>query len=147
MDNQQENQLNASLGQKPGWEREIVEKLAFAAITEQKKARKWSIFFKSLMFLYVSAIFLIAMYPRFKDDVGGGNGDHTAIIDVVGVIAEDQAANADSIIHSLREAVKDKHTKGIVLHANSPGGSPVQSSYVYPYIRLLAIFAPQGVIL
>ena len=44
--------------------------------------------------------------------------------------AEDQQANADSIIGSLRDAVKDKHTKGIILHANSPGGSPVQSSYI-----------------
>ena len=137
MDNQNDNQLNSGLAQTPGWEREIVEKLAFAAINEQKKARKWGIFFKSLMFLYVLGIFLAAMYPRFKDEMGNGNGDHTAVINVVGMIAEEQPANADSIIQSLRDAVKDKHTKGIILHANSPGGSPVQSSYVYEEIKAI----------
>ncbi len=136
MDNQQDNQVNSNLAQKPGWEREIVEKLAFAAINEQKKARRWSIFFKSLMFLYLLAVFGVLMYPKIKNDVGSGN-DHTAIISVVGMIAEDQPANADSIIQSLRDAVKDKHTKGIILHANSPGGSPVQSSYVHEEIKAI----------
>lgn len=137
MDNQNDNQVNTNLAQKPGWEREVVEKLAFAAINEQKKARRWGIFFKSLMFLYVLGLFLTAMYPKFKDDMGNSNGDHTAVIDVVGMIAEDQPANADSIIQSLRDAVKDKHTKGIILHANSPGGSPVQSSYVHEEIKAI----------
>jgi protease-4 len=42
MENQSENQVNTTTS-KPGWERELVEKLAFAAITEQKKARRWGI--------------------------------------------------------------------------------------------------------
>jgi protease IV len=65
--------------------------------------------------------------------VGGKN--HTAVIDLVGMIAENQNANAESIIDSLRNAAKDKNTKGIILHANSPGGSPVQSAYVYDEIK------------
>jgi protease IV len=136
MDNQQDNQSNTSSTQKPGWEREIVEKLAFAAIDEQRKARRWGIVFKSLMFLYFIGLFAVAIYPKIKSDIGSGN-DHTAVIDVVGVIAEDQPANANSIIESLRDAVKDTHTKGIILHANSPGGSPVQSSYVYDAIKAI----------
>jgi len=75
------------------------------------------------------------MYPKLSKDIGVDGKDHTAVIDVVGMIAEGKEANADSIIESLRNAVKDKHTKGIILHANSPGGSPVQSSYVYEEIR------------
>ncbi|NOS75378.1 MAG: S49 family peptidase, partial [Methyloglobulus sp.] len=43
MENQSNNQTNSN---KPGWEREIVEKLAFAAITEQRRTRRWGIFFK-----------------------------------------------------------------------------------------------------
>lgn len=135
MDNQQDNQVKINGSQKPGWEREIVEKLAFAAINEQRRSRRWGIFFKSLMFVYLLAMFGVLMYPKFKGEMTDGN--HTAVIDVVGVIAEDQHANADSIIHSLRDAIKDKHTKGIILHANSPGGSPVQSSYVYDEIRAI----------
>ncbi len=119
----------------PGWEREVIEKLAFAAITEQRKTRRWSIFFKLLMFGYLIALLFIAVYPKFKDDIEVGSKNHTAIIDLVGVIAEDQNANADSIIDSLHSAVKDKNTKGIILRANSPGGSPVQSAYVFDEIR------------
>jgi len=87
------------------------------------------------MFVYLIAVFGVAMYPKLKQDIGVDSKDHTAVIDVVGMIAEGKDANADSIIESLRNAVKDKHTKGIILHANSPGGSPVQSSYVYEEIR------------
>ena len=123
------------MANKPGWEREIVEKLAFAAITEQRKARRWGIFFKLLMFGYLLAVLGVAMYPKFKQEMGVGGKNHTAVIDLVGMIAENQNANADSIIGSLRNAAKDKNTKGIIIHANSPGGSPVQSAYVYDEIK------------
>jgi protease-4 len=135
MDNSSEQPNKSDAAQSPGWERELVEKLAFAAVTEQRRARRWGIFFKSLMFLYLIVLLGMAVYPKFKQDIGGDGKYHTAVVDVVGPIAEDKQANADSIIDSLREAVKDKHTKGIILHANSPGGSPVQSSYVYDEIR------------
>lgn len=121
--------------QSPGWERELVEKLAFAAVTEQRRTRRWGIFFKSLMFLYLIVLLGMAVLPKIKQDFGVDGAYHTAVIDVVGPIAEDKQANAASIIESLRDAVKDKHTKGIILHANSPGGSPVQSAYVYDEIR------------
>lgn len=113
----------------------MIEKLAFAAITEQKRTRRWGIFFKCLLFLYLVVVAGIAVFPKLKDDFGATSEDHTAIVDIVGMIAESKEANAADIIESLRDAVKDPHTKGIILHANSPGGSPVQSSYVYDEIR------------
>ena len=130
-----DNQNKPEITQESGWEREVIEKLALAAVTEQTRARRWGVFFKSLMFLYLIAVFGVAMYPKISQDIGVDSKDHTAVVNVVGMIAEDKEANADSIIESLREAVKDEHTKGIILHANSPGGSPVQSSYVYEEIR------------
>lgn len=130
-----ENQNKTEVTPSSGWERDVIEKLALAAVTEQTRARRWSVFFKSLMFVYLLAIFGVAMYPKISQTLGADSKDHTAVIDVVGMIAEGQNANADSIIESLRTAVKDRHTKGIILHANSPGGSPVQSSYVYEEIR------------
>ncbi len=135
MENQQDNPIKTDASRESGWEREVIEKLALAAVTEQTRARRWSVFFKSLMFAYLIAIFGVAMYPTIKQDMGGNSKDHTAVIDVVGVIAEDKDSNAADIIESLRDAVKDKHTKGIILHSNSPGGSPVQSAYVYEEIR------------
>ncbi len=135
MENQQDNPINTETIRKSGWEREVIEKLALAAVTEQTRARRWSVFFKSLIFLYLFAVFAVAMYPKIQQDMGGNSNDHTAVIDVVGLIAEDKDSNAADIIESLRDAVKDKHTKGIILHSNSPGGSPVQSAYVYEEIR------------
>ncbi len=135
MENQQDHLVKSDVAREPGWEREVIEKLALAAVTEQTRARRWGIFFKSLIFVYLFALFGIAVYPKIKQDIGVDSKYHTAVIDVVGVIAEDKDANAVNIIESLRDAVKDKQTKGIILHSNSPGGSPVQSAYVYEEIR------------
>lgn len=117
------------------WQRSIIEKVALAAIAEQSKARRWGIFFKSLTFAYLTVILCLTIYPIFKNEFDIDTKEHTAVVDIVGVIAEGKDASAEDIIKSLRAAVKDKHTKGIILHANSPGGSPVQSAYVYDEIK------------
>lgn len=110
------------------WERDIVSKLALASLTEQRRARRWSIFFKSLGFIYVSLIFLIYLRPAGDGFASGKK--HTAVIEISGAIGEDENANADAIVTGLRTAFKDKNTAGIILRINSPGGSPVQSGYV-----------------
>ncbi len=119
------------------WERDVLEKLAMAAISEQRSARRWGVFFKMLMFVYLIAVAGIAFYPKFEQGMNESGKKHTAVIDVQGVIAENEMANADSIIDGLRAAVKNKNTKGILLNINSPGGSPVQSDYVYNEIKRL----------
>jgi len=118
----------------PGWEKAVLEKLAFAAIDEQKRSRRWSVFFKFLTFAYLAVALGMFIYPRFESEVSAGTA-HTAVIDVLGMIADGEAANADVIIEGLRDAVKDKNTKGIILNINSPGGSAVQAGYVYEEIR------------
>ncbi|MDQ7091330.1 MAG: signal peptide peptidase SppA [Methylococcales bacterium] len=122
---------------KPTWEREILEKVALAAVVEQRRSRRWSNFFKSLMFIYLLGILAMTLYPKFKDGFSTGNKPHVAVIDILGVIAASETANADSIIDGLRKAAKDSNTKGIILNINSPGGSPVQSAYIYDEIRQL----------
>ncbi|WP_408606484.1 S49 family peptidase [Methyloprofundus sedimenti] len=143
-----ENQWDESPNQKKdmnaGWEREVIEKLAFSAVTEQRRTRRWGIFFKSLMFVYLAALLGIGMYPSLKQSMDDAEGKgHTAVINITGPIAEGQEANADAIIKSLRNAVKDENTKGIILHVNSPGGSPVQSSYVFNEIRKIKSENPE----
>jgi len=135
METQNDNLQKTDVAQESGWEREVIEKLALAAITEQTRARRWGVFFKSLVFCYLTIVLGVTLYPVLKKDMGIDSKEHTAVIDVTGPIAEDKDANAASIIESLRNAVKDKQTKGIILHSNSPGGSPVQSAYVYEEIR------------
>ena len=134
-ENQQENQ--SPVANKPEWEREVIEKLAFSAITEQRKTRRWGIFFKGLMFAYLTLVLVITIYPRLEMGMGGSGTEHTAVINVVGMIAEDQDSNAESIIEGLRDAFKDENTKGIILHLNTPGGTPVQAAYVFEEITRL----------
>ncbi|MCK5829537.1 MAG: signal peptide peptidase SppA [Methylococcales bacterium] len=138
MENQDENNMDVnSSNNTPEWERGVLEKLAMAAVTEQRTARRWSIFFKMLMFVYLIAVGTVAFYPKFSKGISGSDKEHTAVVDILGVIAEGEAANAESIIEGLRDAVKDEKTKGVILNINSPGGSPVQSAYVYAEIRRL----------
>lgn len=117
-----------------GWEREVIEKLALAAITEQRTARRWNVFFKALMFTYLLVIFMVSIAPQFKKSFGD-SGAHTAVINIVGPILEDSASNAQNIIAGLHNALEDESTQGIILKMNTPGGSPVQSAYIFEEIR------------
>jgi len=139
MENQQDGEMEIKnmSENNPGWEREVLEKLAMAAVTEQRRSRRWGVFFKMLMFVYLIAVGAMAFYPQFEKGFNDNDNDHTAIIDVIGVIAEGEAANAKSIINGLRKALKNEKTKGVILNINSPGGSPVQAEYVFTEIKRL----------
>lgn len=128
--------------QPDNWEKQLVEKLALAAVTEQKASRRWGIFFKLLTFSYLVALLMLAVYPNFEADISS-NHQHAAVVDILGMIAEGEAANANNVINGLRDAAKDKNAKGIILNINSPGGSPVQAAYIYDEIRRLKGLNPQ----
>jgi len=111
------------------WERGALERVLFASIKEQRRGRRWGIFFKALTFLYLFALLYIYLPPSWKAD-GLSSGRHTALIDIRGVIADDAQASADNVVESLRDAYKDSTTSGIILRINSPGGSPVQAGQI-----------------
>ncbi len=125
----------------PNWERDVLEKLALAAVQEQRRSRHWSILFKSLGFLYLFIVLFLAA-GWFGDDGVGIPKAHTALVDLEGVIAADQAS-ADSVIGSLQSAFEDSKTKGVILRINSPGGSPVQAGQIYDEIRRLRALHPK----
>ncbi|MEQ1601708.1 MAG: S49 family peptidase [Methylophilaceae bacterium] len=115
------------------WQRQTIEKLAFSAIKEQRRTRHWGIFFKALTFIYLFVVLFIAM-----DWIGEGAniaGEHTALIDIQGVIGSGDEVNADSVLASLQSAFDNKHTKGVILRINSPGGSPVQAGLINDEIK------------
>ncbi len=120
----------------PSWERETLEKVLLASIEEQRRARRWGIFFKLLLAIYLAIALWLAAKPWLPHGGEEGKG-YTAVVDVMGVIAPGQPYSAENIIQGLRDAVADSGTKGIVLRMNTPGGSPVQSAYVYEEIRRL----------
>ena len=119
----------------PDWERGLIEKLAGAALKEQRRARRWGIFFKLLTFAYLSVVILLVLDWRAPDSLGGGR--HTALVDVVGVIDARGDSSADRVTEALQSAFKNKNTVGVILRINSPGGSPVQAGIIYDEIRRL----------
>jgi len=117
------------------WEREVITQLAESSLREQRRARRWGIFFKLLTFTYIAALFY--MYGDADISNVHINEKHTALVELNGVIADDEIASADNIVTALRDAFDNKNTAGVILRINSPGGSPVQSGYIYDEIRRL----------
>ncbi|MCI0654161.1 MAG: S49 family peptidase [Methylococcaceae bacterium] len=120
----------------------MIEKLAFAALDEQRRVRRWGIFFKSLLFLYISVVSLTAFFPLSEKALSTG-GNHTAVVDVSGTIIDGGEADAESVIKGLQAAIEDENTRGVVIQINSPGGSPVQADYIYKEIRRLKRNKPE----
>lgn len=114
----------------------LIEKVVTGLQDEQRKSRRWGIFFKLMALCYVIFIVVVLRSPA-QDMVQGGDQPYTAIIEINGMIAADQDASADNIITALRQAFEDDQAMGVVMRINSPGGSPVQSGYVFDEIMRL----------
>lgn len=120
------------------WARDVVLKLATNAIKEQRRTRRWGIFFKLITLGYVGVILWMAVgSAQWAKLMGEDAKTHTAIINIEGTISNAEEANASNIIRSLRKAMKAESSAGVILHINSPGGSPVQSGQVYDEIMRL----------
>ena len=117
------------------WERDVLEKLAMEALKEQRRSRRWGIFFKLLTFAYITVAVLLAI--DWKERPGGKDGRHTALVEISGIIAPGTDSSSEKVITALNAAFKDKGTQGVVLRINSPGGSPVQSQSIYDEMRRL----------
>lgn len=112
------------------WERKALENVALAAITEQRRSRRWGIFFKLLGFSFLAIIMSLSMggWGETKHLVDGQK--FTALVNLSGVIQESGGVSAEEINSALREAYEHKDTAGVVLRINSPGGSPVQAGMI-----------------
>ncbi|HSJ47552.1 MAG TPA: S49 family peptidase [Gammaproteobacteria bacterium] len=118
------------------WQQDLVNRLAFASLNEQRRSRRWGILFKTLIFVYLFSLLFLYRPGVWQAD-GLTMKSHTALVELDGVIGADTMASADMIITGLRDAFEAKHVKGVILRINSPGGSPVQAGYIYDEIRRL----------
>ncbi|RJG05787.1 S49 family peptidase [Noviherbaspirillum cavernae] len=120
---------------KDGWEREVLEKLAFATLKEQRARRRWSNFFK----FATLAVIVFGLWLAF--DLGGADvepvGPHTALIKIDGTIEAGTSGAADTVIPALNQAYSDDNAVGVILQINSPGGSPVQAGMINDEIMRL----------
>ncbi|WP_343596612.1 signal peptide peptidase SppA [Acinetobacter sp.] len=129
--------------QSTGQEWKLLEKVLLSSVDEQKKARRWGIFFKILTFIYLFVV-LVLMLRSCSDttnegDNGASAGNHLAVVDIVGTIGAGGTKSVDSAdtIKALKKAFAAKNSQAVALNINSPGGSPVQSDDIWQEIRFL----------
>ena len=120
----------------PNWERGVLERLALETLAEQRRRRRWGIFFKAIGCIYIAIILWMVGDWGPTESLTDGHG-HTALVQLNGVIAPNGEASAENVIASLQAAFEDKGTRGVVLRINSPGGSPVQAGMINDEIRRL----------
>ena len=123
----------------PNWERSTLEKIAMAAIAEQRQARRWRNGLRLAWLLFLVALTWFGLqHGTVPSDV---TRPHTAVVEIKGEIASDSEASADTIVSALRGAFEDEGAQAVVLLINSPGGSPVQAGIINDEIyRLKALY-------
>lgn len=133
-DNTAQAQQTQPPTQEDNWERKVLQDLALAALKEQRSKRRWGYVFKGLVLLYLVAVLLL-ITPFGKSTVI--TDEHTALVEVSGLISSETAANADNIITGIRQAFESTSAKGLIIRLNTPGGSPVQAGLINDEIRRL----------
>ena len=119
----------------PGWERATLEKLAFAALNEQKATRRWKTFVRLSWLAFFVALVWLGLHrgaPATDPTV-----PHMAVVEIKGEIAAGADASAEFVNAALKAAFEDAGSKAVVLLINSPGGSPVQAGMMNDEIRRL----------
>lgn len=117
------------------WEREVLEKLAWASLQEQRVARRWRLAFRALwLLLFAAAVWLLYLDVAPPRPV---SSPHTAMVEIRGEIDAEATANAQSVVAALRSAFDDPGAQAVVLLINSPGGSPVQAGIINDEIHRL----------
>ena len=118
-----------------GWERAVLEKLAFAALQEQRTARRWRTFVRLAWLVFFVVAAWVALHR------GGSVTDitapHTALVEIKGEITSGGEASADVVLTAVRAAFEDDGAQAVVLLINSPGGSPVQAGIINDELRRL----------
>lgn len=124
----------------------LLEHLLQETFSEQKRARRWGVVFKILTFLYLFVLlFIVVSGARMGGGMAGGPSSkpHVAVVRVEGVISADAKASGGKIGEALRSAFKNENSRAVVLAINSPGGSPVQSGYIYDEVTRLKALYPE----
>ncbi|PUE53312.1 S49 family peptidase [Limnohabitans parvus] len=119
----------------PGWERQALEQLAFAALREQQTARRWKSGLRVAWLVFLSVLFWQAF--SFNTPTTNPSLPHTAMVSIRGEIGSEGEGSAENVMAAMRNALEDSGSQALVLLINSPGGSPVQAGLINDEIRRL----------
>ena len=112
----------------PGPERELLERLVLASLTEQRRARRWNLVLRFAWLVFLVTLAVVWTDPQWLHPDPGGR--HSALVEVSGVIGDDGDTSAAEVVAGLRAAFEDSDTAGVIVRINSPGGTPVQAGYI-----------------
>lgn len=119
------------------WERDVLRKLLQSTLDEQRRARRWKIFFRLALLALIAGVLLAASFQPQGMQALGRHAEHTALVKLEGIILDGAPASGERIVRALEDAFENENSRGVVLHINSPGGSPVQSAQINDAIRRL----------
>jgi len=114
-------------GDRESTERSILEDLALENLKERRRIRRWGIFFKLFVVVYLVVVTAMISMNNLPSPAAG---EHTALVELEGTIARNSDVDADVVAQGLRNAFKAQESKAVILRINSPGGSPVQAGLI-----------------
>ena len=121
------------------FEQTVIEKMLFETIKEQRRSRRWKIFFRIIWLIIIAGI-LIAVFSK-KCIESKKPGGQIAVVKLTGVIS-DENKTYEHLRDGLKDALEDEKTIAVIIEANSPGGSPVYSDMGYNEILRLRKLYP-----
>ncbi|PCF97277.1 signal peptide peptidase SppA [Vreelandella nigrificans] len=118
---------------------EMMDRWIGGVLTEQRRTRRWKLFFRLMLLTIVLVSLTTTVYQVWwaESVATVPTQPHLGLVEVHGVIASDAPANAERIIRGLNRAWSSDNAAAVVLHIDSPGGSPVQSQRIYAEIMRL----------
>lgn len=115
-------------------------------LKENKRNRRFKIFNRLVVLAGILAIFVVPSLIQ-KKMIALPTVEHAAVVKMQGIVMSGADIDAELINPALREAFSAKHSRGVILHINSPGGSPVQAERIYDeIIRLKAKYPDKKVV-
>jgi len=131
--------------QEPQKSQQGFDRLALA-VESLVKQERWSRRFANLLKLAIAAYVVFFIYIASQKISSNEelqsltNGkEHVAVVKLDGAIMPGTKTSAETINPLLREAFRNPNSKAVVIQANSPGGSPVQSALINDEIERLKI--------
>lgn len=105
-------------------------KAAESYVKQEKWSRRWNNLLKLaiIAYIFVSLAVLAGMFTADQDPLS--TQKHMAVVKLNGPIMPGTKVSAEAINPLLEEAFKNKSSAAVVIQANSPGGSPVQSALI-----------------
>jgi len=126
------------------WAKNAIKDVLLSNLNEQRRKRRWGIFFRVLFFGYIFFLTFIYFQGQHKvSKTSTPKKEHVAQVDLLGSIMFGQLASAENLNYALDAAFSAPNAKGLIIRINSSGGSPVQSKIIYDKITSLKAKYPK----